>query len=210
MLDLGLFRPAAFSIANHSGKLGCKLVEMSLAASLMSPSLFSRICLMLTGRNNLVVLLYLSVFETQHLPRSMVFHMVVPEVKPNAIVWHANDLGLFRPASAFSIANYSGKLGLTLLEMSLAAFCWCHHLSPGSARCFRGEITLLYYFTYLSSGHSSFQRKRYLYSRTRGQAKATVQHMYKVQYLLTVRCMYATIAVKLGVWGCVYLLCSPD
>ena len=48
---------------------------MSLAASMM-----------LKGRNNLVVLLYLSVFETQHLPRSTVFHMVVPEVKPNAIV----------------------------------------------------------------------------------------------------------------------------
>ena len=88
----------------------------------MPPSLISRICLMLKGRNNLVILLYLSVHETQNLPRSTVFHIVVPEVKPNAIVWHANDLGLFRPASAFSKANYSGKLGFTLLEMFLAAF----------------------------------------------------------------------------------------
>ena len=86
-LDLGLFRPvSALSVANYSVKLGGKLVEMSLAACLMSPLLFSRIFLMLKGQNNLVVLLYLSVFETQHLPRSTVFHIVVPEVKPNAIV----------------------------------------------------------------------------------------------------------------------------
>ena len=43
-----------------------------------------------------------------------------------------------------------------------------------------------------------FQVQRYRHSRTRGQAKATVRHVYrlglfgpyKVQYLLTVRCMY--------------------
>ena len=118
-LDLGILRSATtFSIATGLGKLGCKLVEMSLAVSSMSPSPFSRICLMLKGRNNLVVLLYLSVFETQHLPRSTVFHIVVPEVKPNVILRHANDLGLFRPATASSIANYSGKLCFTLVEMS--------------------------------------------------------------------------------------------
>ena len=47
-LDLGILRSATtFSIANCSGKLGCKLVEMSLAASLMPPSLISKIYLML-------------------------------------------------------------------------------------------------------------------------------------------------------------------
>ena len=122
-LDLGILSSATtFSMATCFGKLGCKLVEMSLVASLMSPSLFSRICLMLKGRNNLVLLFLSAVFETQHLPRSTAFHIVVPEVKPNVILRHANDLGLFRPATAFSIANYSRKLGFTLVEMSLAAF----------------------------------------------------------------------------------------
>ena len=77
---------------------------------------------MLKGRNDLLALFFLSVFWTQHLPRSTVFHIVVTEVKPNVILPHANDLGLFRSATAFTIANYSGKLGFMLVEMSLAAF----------------------------------------------------------------------------------------
>ena len=48
--------------------------------------------------------------------------IVVLEVKPNVILPHANDLGLFRSATACSIANYSGKLSVMLVEMSLAAF----------------------------------------------------------------------------------------
>ena len=139
--DLGLFRPAsAFSIANYSDKLGCKLVEMSLAASLM-----------LKGRNNLLVLLYPSVFETQHLSRSTVFHMVVPEVKPNAIVWHANDLGLFRPASAFSIANYSGKLCFTLVEMSLSAFLMSSLISE--MLNWRNDLSALFFLSVFGTQH---------------------------------------------------------
>ena len=69
-IDLGLVRSAtAFSITNCLGKLGCKLVEMSLAASLIPPSLISKTCLMLKGRKHLV-LLFLTVFETQHVPLS--------------------------------------------------------------------------------------------------------------------------------------------
>ena len=71
---------------------------------------------MLQGRNDLLALFFLSVFWTQHLPRSTVFHIVVTEVKPNVILQHANDPGLFKPATAFSITNYLGKLGFMLVE----------------------------------------------------------------------------------------------
>ena len=71
---------------------------------------------MLKGRNDLLALFFLSVFGTRHLLRSTVFHIVVPEVKPNIILPHANDLGLFMSATPFSIANYSGKLCFMLVE----------------------------------------------------------------------------------------------
>ena len=110
-LDLGLFRPAtAFSIANCLGKLGCKLVEMSLAASLIPTSLISQDLLdaQEAKSNNLVVLHFLYVFEIEHVPRSTVFHMSYQrsnQTKPNVIVRHAFDLGLLRSATAFSVAN---------------------------------------------------------------------------------------------------------
>ena len=76
--DLGLFMPAttAFKIANCSRKLGCKLVEMSLAASLIPTSLISQDLLdaQEAKSNNLVVLHFLYVFEIERVRRSTVFH----------------------------------------------------------------------------------------------------------------------------------------
>ena len=74
--DLGLFMPAiVFSIANCLRKLGCKLVEMSLAASLIPTSLISQDLLdaQEAKSNNLVVLHFLHVFEIEHVRRSTVF-----------------------------------------------------------------------------------------------------------------------------------------
>ena len=81
-----------------------------------------------------------------------------------------------------------------------------------------GEMTFWYYYSYLSSGHSAFQGHRSPHSLTKSQARATVRHvsglgllgLYKVQYLLTARCMYATKAAKIGVCGCVYLRCTRN
>ena len=145
---------------------------MSLAASSMPPSLISRICLMLKGRNNLV-LLPLSVFEIQYLPRSTVFHIVVvPEVKPNVTMRHANDLGILRSATTVSIANCSGKLGCKLVEMSLAA----SSMSPSLISKIylvlkkgRNNLFVLLFLSVFEIQHVPMSTSGH--SRTRGQAK---------------------------------------